>query len=118
MFLQNLKPLLQFRSLKAELTAKAFAWVRSKSNHHVYPWGWVTCIFHRFGVEFPWNGDGVIWTWPWMEPTQRKTLGKYISITFTGDAKLGPARYKSLAMLDRAWNLYLSTYASKQFSIK
>jgi hypothetical protein len=63
----------------------------------------------RLGVEFPHNGDAVIWLWPW----QRDGKPKFISLGFTGTGEWGDARYNTLAESDRAWAGYFDAEAQK-----
>ena len=55
--------------------------------------------FDRLGVEFPWNGDTVIWLW-WC---RRNGLPKYISVGFSGNGDFGDARFNTLSEIDKAW---------------
>jgi hypothetical protein len=57
-------------------------------------------LLNRFGVEFPWNGDIVIWLWWW----RRDGLPKYISVGFSGNGDFGDARFHTLAEIDAAWD--------------
>jgi hypothetical protein len=56
--------------------------------------------FDRLGVEFPWNGDIVIWLWWW----RRNALPKYISVGISGNGDFGDARFHTLAEIDAAWD--------------
>jgi hypothetical protein len=56
--------------------------------------------FDRLGVEFPWNGDTVIWLWWW----KRNRLPKYISVGLSGNGDFGDARFHTLAGIDAAWD--------------
>lgn len=67
--------------------------------------------FDRIGVEFPRNGDTVIWLWWW----RRNGLPKYISVGFSGNGDFGDARFHTLAEIDKAWDS-LGDYANALFS--
>jgi hypothetical protein len=67
--------------------------------------------FDRLGVEFPWNGDTVIWLWWW----RRNGLPKYISVGFSGNGDFGDARFRTLAEIDKAWEK-LGDYQNSPFS--
>lgn len=54
----------------------------------------------RVGIDFPYTGDTVIWTWPW----RRKGLPKYISVGFSGTGDFGDARFHTLAEIRKAWD--------------
>ena len=53
----------------------------------------------KLGVEFPWNGDTIIWLWWW----KRNGMPKYISVGFSGNGDFGDARFHTLAEIDAAW---------------
>lgn len=53
----------------------------------------------RLGVEFPYNGDVVIWLWPW----RRDGKPKFISVCASGTGEWGDVRFNTLAEIDAFW---------------
>lgn len=97
-----------------------YRWLIEKSHHHFYPYAWMVTIFDRFGIEFIWKGDTVIWSWPWRKRRDR-ARGAFISLGFSGTGEFGDARFKTLKELDDEWSKFFDscpkadpTYFSKE----
>lgn len=99
--------------VKHEIIVILFNRVLGKYKYHVWPIGWITIFFHKYGVEFPWRGDWVIWTWPWNNRNERSVRGKFISVGFSGTGEFGDARFKSLESIDDAWDGCLGAIREK-----
>lgn len=65
------------------------------------PWCFLFSSFDKYGVEFPYKGDTVIWTWPWRHKERKE---RFISIGFSGTGEFGDAVYCSLGDIDRNWD--------------
>lgn len=53
----------------------------------------------KSGFEFPFEGDQVIYVWPWVEAETRRKHGKYISLGMTGNGMFGVAAFHALEEL-------------------
>lgn len=69
------------------------------------PWCFLLSSFDKFGIEFPWKGDTIIWNWPWRNKNEKR---RFISIGFSGTGEFGDARYNSLAEIDKDWQKFES----------
>ena len=65
------------------------------------PLKWLFCSIDNLGVQFWYNGDEVIWLWPW-----KRRGYKYISILASGTGEFGDATYNSLKEIDNFWAEY------------
>lgn len=54
----------------------------------------------KFGLEFPYKGDTIIWLWPWRRKNKKN---KFISILASGNGEFGDATFKSLREIDEFW---------------
>jgi len=64
------------------------------------PWCFLFSSFDKYGIEFPWKGDTIIWSWPWRH-TDRKA--RFISMNFSGTGEFGDACFNSLKDIDQEW---------------
>ena len=61
---------------------------------------WARVAIDHSGITFPYQGDEIIWIWPW------KRMGgeKYISVLFSGTGQFGDCKFTSLQDIKEAWN--------------
>lgn len=67
---------------------------------------WLFAEPHRWGIDFPYKGDEVMWTWPW----RRNGQPKYISLAFSGTGEFGDARFNTLQEIDAAWGAFENSF--------
>jgi len=76
-------------------------WLFVEKQWGYRPWiSWLFSEIDRFGIEFPYKGDHIIWSWWW----RRHGKPKYISIGFSGNGDFGDARFSSLKEIDKMWD--------------
>ena len=73
------------------------------------PVRWLFASVDKFGVEFFYKGDSVIYLWYWRRKDKRL---KFISINFSGTGEFGDSLFASLKDLDEAWKDYEAACAN------
>lgn len=76
----------------------------------------IFCSVDGLGIWFPYNGDEVLWLWPWeRQEREGDNRGKapFISLGFTGTGEWGDAKYWTLQELDRHWDEYFEALSEK-----
>ena len=59
----------------------------------------------KFGIDFWYKGDTVIWILPWKRKNRKE---RWISMGFSGTGEFGSAYFSSLAEMDKLWNEFMS----------